>query len=81
MEQLIIQPILLHQLIVRSMFYQSSIVKNNDLIRIHNCTETVGDHNNRLAFYQFGNRFLNQDFILWVKGCCGLVKQNDGRIF
>ena len=41
-----IQPILLHQLIVRSMFYQSSIVKNNDLIRIHNCTEAVGNHNN-----------------------------------
>ena len=63
------------------MFYQSAIVKNEDLIRVYNCTEAVGDHNNRLAFHQFGNRLLNQNFILRVKGCCCFVKQNNGRIF
>ena len=76
-----IQTVLLHQLIVGSMLYQPSIVKNEDLVRIHNCTEAVGDHNNRLTFHQFGNRLLNQDFILRVKGCGCFVKQNNGSVF
>ena len=81
MEQLMIQTVLLHQLIVGSMLYQPAIVKNKDLVRIHNCTEAVSDHNNRLTFHQSGNRLLHQDFILRVEGCCGLVKQNDGSVF
>ena len=76
-----IQTVLLHQLIVGSMLYQPSIVKNEDLVRIHNCTEAVGDDNNRLTFHQFGNRLLNQDFILRVKGCGCFVKQNNGSVF
>ena len=76
-----VQSVLFHQRIVCPMFYQSAIVKNEDLIRVYNCTEAVGDHNNRLAFHQFGNRLLNQNFILRVKGCCCFVKQNNGRIF
>ena len=64
MEQLVVQSVLFHQRIVCPMFYQSAIVKNEDLIRVYNCTEAVGDHNNRLAFHQFGNRLLNQNFIL-----------------
>ena len=63
------------------MLYQPSIVKDEDLVCIYNCTEAVGDHNNRLTFHQFGNRLLNQDFILRVKGCCCLVKQNNGSVF
>ena len=63
------------------MLYQPTVIKNEDLVRIHNCTEAVGDHNNCLTFHQFGNRLLNQNFILRVEGCCGLVKQNNGRIF
>ena len=51
-----IQTVLLHQLIVGSMLYQPSIVKDEDLVCIYNCTEAVGDHNNRLTFHQFGNR-------------------------
>ena len=66
MEQLVVQSVLFHQRIVCPMFYQSAIVKNEDLIRVYNCTEAVGDHNNRLAFHQFGNRLLNQDFIFRV---------------
>ena len=52
MEQLVVQSVLFHQRIVCPMFYQSAIVKNEDLIRVYNCTEAVGDHTNRLAFHQ-----------------------------
>lgn len=76
-----VQSVLLHQLIVGSMLYQPSIVKDEDLVCIYNCTEAVGDHNNRLTFHQFGNRLLNQDFIFRVKGCCCFVKQDNRRIF
>ena len=70
-----VQSVLLHQLIVGSMLYQPSIVKDEDLVCIYNCTEPVSNHNDRLTLHQFGNRLLNQDFIFRVKGCCCLVKQ------
>ena len=57
MEQIMIQTVLLHQLIVGSMLYQPSIVKDEDLVCIYNCTEAVGDHNNRLTFHQFAIAF------------------------
>lgn len=46
-----IQTVLLHQLIVGSMLYQPSIVKDEDLVCIYNCTEAVSDHNNRLILF------------------------------
>ena len=76
-----VQSVLPHQLIVGSILCQPSIVKDEDLVCIYNCTEPVSNHNDRLTLHQFGNRLLNQDFIFRVKGCCCLVKQNNGRIF
>ena len=43
--------------------------------------ESMSDHNQRFALYQFRNSFLNQAFILRVKvGCC-LVEDNNRSIF
>ena len=55
MEQFMVQSVLLHQLIVGSMLYQPSIVKDEDLVCIYNCTEPVSNHNDRLTLHQLCN--------------------------
>lgn len=56
---------------------QLTIIQDNDLVSIHHSAEPMSNHNNRLTLYQFCNSTLNQNLVLWVKGRCCLIKQNN----
>ena len=63
-----------------SLFRNASLLHHKDAVRTADGGQPVGDHDNRLAFYQFLKSLLNQVLIVRICKCGCLIQQNDGGI-
>mmetsp|Transcript_20829 Transcript_20829/g.32638 ORF Transcript_20829/g.32638 Transcript_20829/m.32638 type:complete len:291 (-) Transcript_20829:1385-2257(-) len=69
-----------HQLIMSSPLYNASILDHDDLIRIDDGRQTMGDHNGSTPNHQPVKGLLHQFLILGVQSRGSLVEQQDLRI-
>ena len=53
---------------------------HNYLVSVHDCIETVGNYDERLALHKFANRLLNVPFIIQINACGSLIKYYNRRI-
>ena len=75
-----VQAAFLQKLPVFSPLLDSSLLQHQDLVRIRNGLQAVGDNNNRLFRRQSGERPLDQHLVSWVEGGRSLVKEDNGRV-
>src|SRR4051812_3352269 len=68
------------QFVVRADLDHASVVEDDDLIRIPNSRETVGDRNRRASFRETIECFLHESLRLGVERARGLVENEDRRV-
>ena len=69
-----------HQFVGRALLADGAAVEHHDVVGIADGAHTVGDDDNGLVAYQFGNTRLYFRLILGVKACGGFVEKYDWGI-
>ena len=75
-----IKSISFQQIFVCSLLSHTPIFQYDNLVRAHDGLEPVGNDDDRLFRHQSRDGLLDQNFVFRVKGCGGLIQQNDGSI-
>ena len=66
---------------VGTLFGDTTLVENNDMVSVANRGETVRDHQSGAPFGEMGEGLMDQLFVDGVEMRRGLIKNEDGSIF
>ena len=80
LHQFPILPAPLHELLVRSLLDDFSVLHHYDFVGVLHRAEAVGDDDARAVFHQHIEGVLHQPLGLGVEGGGGLVEDEDGRV-
>ena len=75
-----INTIILHKLLMPSLFGDPALVKHDDVVRIAICFESVCDHDDSLILCECFDCPLQSVFVFGINICCCLIKYDNRSI-
>ena len=75
-----IKTVICNQIFVGSLFYDATVLHDENLVGVPDGRETMGDDQRSPAAHQVRERILNQPLAFGVECGCGFVEDQDRRI-
>ena len=76
-----VEPILIEKRSVRTLLNDSPLIENDDPVRVSNRRKAMRDHKRGTSLGKPGECLVNQLFVDRIEMRCGLIKDEDRRVF